>query len=216
MSRLFSSLKKLPLARGNEPGTVSPAAWNRLVDYCAALEKRVAAMVPQSSPDVLVSQNSSGFSLKLARRGGGGGGGGSPLPWQPVFITEAEVLKVSFRLGTANNVVPTNWNTKFTAPTGDTVKFVVLAVTTSGGKVTSCALSLDSSAPATDEISKDTPPTSHKVVLGAVGSGTSQMLVTKNILLAASVVFTETAAASADRAEPFHRWYRWDATDAAT
>ena len=137
-------------------------------------------------------------------------------PWQPIVTTENDLLKVSFSLGTANNVVPTNWDTKFTAPTGATVKFVVLTVTTSGGKVTSCALSLDSSAPATDEISKDTPPTSHKVVLGAVGAGTSQMLVTKNILLAASVVFTETAAASADRAEPFHRWYRWDATDAAT
>lgn len=165
---------------------------------------------------MLCSANGTTLEIKPGKSGKGVISPNAPKPWQASFVTESEVLKVSFRLGTCNNVVPTNWNTKFTAPTGDVVQFVILEVNSTGGKVTSCELSLSATAPANDDVSKDTPPTTHKIVLGAIGENTSQMAVTTNLSISASEVFRETAAASADRAEPFHRWYRWQNSSAAS
>ena len=108
-----------------------------------------------------------------------------------------------------NDVAATNWNDAFTLPSDDTIKFVVLTVTSASGKVTGVTISVDASPPAEDDIAKDTPPVSFKILLGAIGKTSAQMIVTDNLTMLATEVFRESKAAPATGAEPFSRWWRW-------
>lgn len=150
---------------------------------------------------------------KFPQQRGGGGGSSDYVPWQPQFFTEGTepsiTYKCRFNLGTCNNVVATNWNDAFTLPSDDSSEFVVLTVTTASGKVTGITLSVDATAPAEDVIAEDTPPVTHKIVLGAIGKTTAKMIVTHNIVILAEEVFRSTDAAPAAGAEPFNRWWRW-------
>lgn len=135
-------------------------------------------------------------------------------PWEPTFYTEGTpetpVYKVRFNLGTANNVIATNWNTAHTLGMADGVwHFVVLTITSTSGKVSSCTISITATAPLSDEVSKDVPPTSIKIVLGAVGRTSGQMIEFDNFSLYAVEVFRESKSAPAVGAETFSRWWRW-------
>jgi hypothetical protein len=145
---------------------------------------------------------------------GGGAASGGYIPWKPSFFTTGTepsiVYKCTFNLGTVNNVVATNWDDEFTLPTDDTIKFVVLTITTDSGKVTGVSISVDTAPPTDDVIAKDTPPVTHYIVLGAIGKTSAQMIVTTNIEEIAVEVFRETVAAPATGAEPFSRWWRWE------
>jgi len=139
------------------------------------------------------------------------------VPWQPKFFTEgtgdAKVYKCSFNLGTVNNVCATNWNATHTLSSdAETVKFVVLTVTTSSGNVTGLTISIDTSPPITDEVAKDVPPVEFKVLLGAISRASAQMIITTNLQATGDEVFRESKAAPAVGAEPFHRWWRWQLT----
>lgn len=156
---------------------------------------------------------------RLARRrfevrGGCGGSAAEYVPWEPQFFTEGTapslVYKCRFNLGTVNNVVATNWNDEFTLPTDDTLKFVVLTITTASGKVTGVVISVDAASPTEDYIAKDTPPVTHKIVLGAIGKNSAKMIIADNIQITGTEVFRETVAAPATGAEPFSRWWRWE------
>lgn len=140
-------------------------------------------------------------------------GSSTYVPWRPSFFTEgtpdAPVYKCRFNLGTVNNVPAGNWNDKFTLPSDDSLKFVVITVTTESGKVTGVTISLDTAAPTEDSIAKDTPPVEFKVVLGAVGKQTGKMIVAVNLDMIAQEVFRETKTAPAVGGEPFSRWWRW-------
>lgn len=141
------------------------------------------------------------------------GGSSTYVPWRPSFFTEgtpeAPVYKCRFNLGTVNNVPAGNWNDKFTLPSDDSLKFVVITVTTESGKVTGVTISLDTAAPTEDSIAKDTPPVEFKVVLGAVGKQTGKMIVAVNLDMIAQEVFRETKTAPAVGGEPYSRWWRW-------
>jgi hypothetical protein len=141
------------------------------------------------------------------------GGSSTYVPWRPSFFTEgtpeAPVYKCRFNLGTVNNVPAGNWNDKFTLPSDDSLKFVVITVTTESGKVTGVTISLDTAAPTEDSIAKDTPPVEFKIVLGAVGKQTGKMIVTVNLDMIAQEVFRETKTAPAVGGEPYSRWWRW-------
>ena len=65
---LLPSLPPLPRASGTDPGLITPATWNALLDYVAALGRRQSALIPQDSPDVGVSIESGGFKSHLKRR----------------------------------------------------------------------------------------------------------------------------------------------------
>lgn len=134
---------------------------------------------------------------------------GGVTPWEPSFFMDGADYKCRFNLGTCNNVVASNWNDAFTLPSDDSSKFVVLTVTTASGKVTGISLSVDASAPAEDVIAEDTPPITHKIVLGAIGKTSAQMIIDFNIVILAEEVFRSSAAAPAAGAEPFNRWWRW-------
>jgi len=141
------------------------------------------------------------------------GGSSTYVPWRPSFFTEgtpeAPVYKCRFNLGTVNNVPAGNWNDKFTLPSDDSLKFVVITVTTESGKVTGVTISLDTAAPTEDSIAKDTPPVEFKIVLGAVGKQTGKMIVAVNLDMIATEIFKETKTAPAVGGEPFSRWWRW-------
>jgi hypothetical protein len=87
---LYPKLSRLRRARGSQPGTVSPQAWNALVDYVGALERRIAGATPQPSPDIAFKYTTAGFTAHLKRRGGGGGGGSSALCPFGELITRVE------------------------------------------------------------------------------------------------------------------------------
>lgn len=61
-------LKAIPRARGSTAGAVTPAAWNAMVSYVEELEKRLLALIPQSSPDISINHSANGFSAHLKRR----------------------------------------------------------------------------------------------------------------------------------------------------
>jgi hypothetical protein len=187
-------------------GAVSPAKWRALGEYLES-----SGIV--TGPGLRVRKVGNKSIITSRRRGLGGGSGSSLDPWQPIFFTTGTapslVYKCRFNLGTVNNVAASNWNDEHTLPTDDTIKFVVLTITTASGKVTGVSISVDSSPPTDDVISKDTPPVTHKIVLGAIGKQTAQMIVTTNLNLVAVEVFRETVAAPATGAEPFSRWWRW-------
>lgn len=142
------------------------------------------------------------------------------IPWKPNFFTdgtvEVPVYKVRFNLGTVNNVPATNWNDGFTmdgppAPEVDeTFKFVIITVTSVEGVVSGVEISLDASPPTEDEVNEDSPPTTHKIVLGAVGNrSTPLMIANTNLNLAAVEVFRKSKSSPAEGTEPFNRWWRW-------
>jgi len=139
--------------------------------------------------------------------------GGTIAPWTPSFFTTGVdpsiVYKCTFNLGTVNQVIAGNWDDEFTLPSDDTIKFVVLTITTASGEVTGVSISIDTAAPTDDTIAKDTPPVSFKIVLGAIGKVSAKMIVTTNIQVIADEVFRESIPAPATGAEPFSRWWRW-------
>lgn len=140
-------------------------------------------------------------------------GGSLYTPWNPSFFTTGTdpsiVYKCRFNLGTVNNVVPSNWNDDFTLPSDDSLKFVVITVSSESGKITNVAISLDTASPTEDSIAKDIPPTEFKIVLGVVGKNSGKMIISTNLDMVASEIFKETKTTPAVGGEPFSRWWRW-------
>lgn len=147
------------------------------------------------------------------RPSGGAESASGYIPWKPNFFTTGTspsfVYKCTFNLGTVNQVIAGNWDSEFTLPSDDTIKFVVLTVTTASGEVTGVTISIDTAAPTDDVIAKDTPPVSFKMVLGAIGKNSAKMIVNTNIQVLGTEVFRESVTAPATGAEPFSRWWRW-------
>ena len=220
MSFLFQKLRLPERARGADPGPVTPRAWNSMVDYLEGLEKRVAALVPNDSADIgYRTTTSGGFTAWIKRRKSSGGVATETAPWEPTFFTEGSgeslTYKCRFNFGTFNQVPAGNWNDAFTLPDDEGVfKYVILTVATASGKVTGITLSVDSSAPTSDQIAKNTPPVSFKVVLGAIGRADAKMIVTSNLQSTAAEVFRESVPAPDTGAEPFARWWRWNVSNA--
>lgn len=205
----FRKIPRIPRARGTEPGPVTPDSWNTLADAVHELEQRINGLIPSESPDIGWRRSPHGGFTAWIKRRATGGASTARKPWQPTFFKDGEIFKCRFNLGTCNNVVASNWNDAFTLPSDDSSKFVVLTVTTASGKVTGIALSVDASAPAEDVIAEDTPPITHKIVLGAIGKTSAKMIIDFNIVILAEEVFRSSAAAPAAGAEPFNRWWRW-------
>lgn len=147
------------------------------------------------------------------RGGGSGGGGGEYVPWAANFTTEGTVeipvYKVRFNLGTLNNVAAANWDEVHTLADDDTVRFVVLTITSASGKVTGLTIGIQSTIIGEDEMSKDTPPTTHKILLGAISKTSAVMIEDTNLNAVAVEVFRESKAITGEGEEPFSRWWRW-------
>jgi hypothetical protein len=98
-------MKPLPRAKPGQPGTVSPKAWNLLVDTVEALRAKVSRITPQSSGDIIHRASTTGFTSHLTRRGGGGSGGSAPLKLTIKQGTAADKFQII--PGTVNSQTPT-------------------------------------------------------------------------------------------------------------
>lgn len=108
---MFPPLRKLPVARGLQPGSVTPAAWNSVVAYCTALQKRVASLIPLSSPDIIVKKTANGFTCHLARRAAGGSGGASSAcPFGKIVTTTEGETTTTAILGGIIHCGDQNWS----------------------------------------------------------------------------------------------------------
>lgn len=72
---------------------------------------------------------------------------------------------ITFRAGTINAMLPSNYLTGVTVPQSGT-RYIVLDVTVSSGVVTAAALAADSSAPPAITPMAGEPPTSFKILIG--------------------------------------------------
>jgi hypothetical protein len=191
-------------------GSPTPAKWAALGEYLLAGQIT-------GGPGLRIRRVGNRTVITTRRRTFGTAGWESTglKPWQPVFFTtgteEAPVYQCRINLGTLNDVPATNWNDEFTLSMGvGAYHFVVLTITTASGQVTGLTLSIDATAPETDTIAKGTPPVSHKIVLGAIGSTEAKMIEDTNLAMVAAVVFLESKDAPAVGAEPYDRWWRWN------
>lgn len=206
MEILHSIKIPAPVARG---APVKAEDYNTLLAALKSCICAARASQTASSADIGVRKSESGGQLLYLKKPTGASSSAPRQPWQPAFFTEESVNKCRFNLGTVNNIPAANWDAAFTLPSDDSTKFVIVTVTTASGKVTGIALSVDTSAPAEDSIAKDTPPTTFKIVLGAIGKSSAKMIVTTNLEAVATEVFREPKAAITAGAEPFSRWWRW-------
>lgn len=156
----------------------------------------------------------------MIRRSAGGGGAaiGVFTPWKPNFFTEGEdeskVYKCRFNIGKINEVIAGNWDDEFTLTMGENdYDFVVLNVTASSGEVTDVQIAIQSGSITSDSVTKNTPPSTFKVMLGAIGRTQAKMLVDQNLQAQASEVFRETVTAPSVGGEPFARWWRWSVAE---
>jgi hypothetical protein len=148
---------------------------------------------------------------EVATAGGGvGGGEGSSgcTPWKPVFSEDAGTHYVRFQLGLLNQLVADNWDTP-QAIGASAVKWPVLSVTASNGRITGYQIDLDDNPPDEDNIEEATPPATFKIVLGVIDSLQATMAVCTNLEAQAAEVFRESRNPPVEGAEPFSRWWRW-------
>jgi hypothetical protein len=140
---------------------------------------------------------------------------GTKAPWTPTFEYVDGDWTVRFHLGTVNGVAPSNWNDKHVIPPqpalGDPewIKYALLTVTTSDGRVTGAVISLSDTAPTEDTVTQDVPPADFVVLLGVILFKSSYMIEVTNLNYQATAVFIESKADPVEGAEPFHRWWRW-------
>jgi hypothetical protein len=133
-------------------------------------------------------------------------------PWQASVIYEDSKFKVRFNLGTINNVCASNWDEKFDLPTDDSVKYAILTITSANGKITGVVISLESVPMSEDFVTKDTPPPSHKILLGVVSQKQQIMIEDTNLNAVVTEVFRESKTTTSIGSEPFSRYWRWQHT----
>lgn len=145
--------------------------------------------------------------------GGRNTGDSSYVPWKPVFTRTGTdptyTYTCRFNLGTMNDVAASNWDTDHTLPTDDSVRFVMLEVTTSSGQVTGLEIILEATAPIEDTVLIDTPPPVFRILLGVVDKTSGRMIENKNLQASATEIYRESKVVVTPGGEPFSRYWRW-------
>jgi len=135
-------MKSLPRAKPGSPGTVSPGAWNLLVQTVEETVAKVARITPKSSPDIIHRASLTGFTSHLTRRQGNGGAGATEIEL-PFQIYDTGVAFVS-RAGTFNGVHAELTQAATTDGTWRLYASIVINVTT--GEITDSDVAWYSSA----------------------------------------------------------------------
>ena len=187
-------------------GAITPGKWRALGAHLSA--RRVTG-----GSGVRVRRIGDQMLISSKRLRSSGSGSSSYTPWEPSFFTTGAepslVYKCRFNLGTLNDVCAANWDTDHTLPSDGSVRFVMLQVTTSSGKVTGLEIQLSSTAPASDTVLEGTPPPVWKILLGVVDKSSAKMIVSENLNASASEVFRQSRTTTTPGAEPFSRFWRW-------
>ena len=138
---------------------------------------------------------------------------GAYIPWKPVFTRTGTdpsyTYTCRFNLGTVNDVAASNWDTDHTLPTDDSVRFVMLEVTTASGQVTGMEIILETTAPIEDTVLIDTPPPVWRILLGVVDKTSGMMIETTNLQAVAAEIYRESKVVVTPGGEPFSRYWRW-------
>jgi hypothetical protein len=134
----------------------------------AQVVRYLRSIAPQSSPSVRVSRTSGGTTFEALDAGGRGGTGDCPFA---ITLTEAgSAYTATFRAGTINSLLPSNYLTGVAVPATGT-KYLVLTCTASNGEITAATFSADATAPAAIVPFAGQPPTSFKILIGVVIDG---------------------------------------------
>jgi len=95
---LLSKIKRPRRATGSQAGTITPQAWNELVDYVCMMENAIRQLTPFSTPDILPTIGAGGTTYRLARHGGGGATAVTG-PFCRKFVVTVEEVKTLYLLG---------------------------------------------------------------------------------------------------------------------
>lgn len=158
-----------------------------------------------SGPGLRKRQTSDGVVLTVTAEGGGRS---SRLP-APFDITISGT-KATFRAGTVNNVLPTNYLTGVTVPTTGT-RYLILTVTTSSGQATSAVFSASSTAPTAIAPAAGIPPSTFTVLIGVLIDGTAVKVWGDGNIQALPVEsFRVDKATPVAGALPYTIYYTWE------
>jgi len=133
-------------------------------------------------------------------------------PWTPIIAYEDGGWKAYLNFGTVNGVGASNWENKFSITAGSSPPkyYPLLTITSSLGQITGVVISMPTTNEVTtDYVTKDTPPTTFKILLGVFDFQVKRMIVTQNLQLTPTEVFKESKASPAVGSEPYSRYYRW-------
>jgi hypothetical protein len=106
-------MKPLPRAKPGKPGSISPDAWNLLVDAVEEMKKTTAALMPRKSPDIVHKHSKNGFTSHLTRRRGH-----TPTPPPPYAVYLSSPEPDSYEVSVGYGYVCTR-----IAGTGDAIQY---------------------------------------------------------------------------------------------
>lgn len=152
------------------------------------------------------------------------GGGGSPTPAtthpfqinsfvDPISNPQSPSYLVTVRVGTINNLLPTNildgqQLEKF-ALSADSLRYVVLSCTAASNTLTSCEIVLDESPPTVQTPLAFALPTTYKVVLGIVYNTTVHQLVTTNLSVSGKQAYITEKTNPSPGTLPYNVFFQW-------
>jgi len=173
---------------------------------------------PKGERGITVRQDGTGTYIGLAAslpRGGGTTIAPTTHPFQ-INSTKDEVgddYTVTVRPGTINSLLPTNLmdgnELNGFALTADTLKYVVLTATAASNALTSCSLSLDSSAPGTQTPLAFALPSEYKVLLGIVYNATVHQVVNTNLSVSGKQAYITDKTNPPPGALPYDVFLQW-------
>jgi hypothetical protein len=137
-------------------------------DQLNRMRRAIKAVQPCDSADIKSTCTERGTTWRLAKKIFAGGSSPEECPFD-ITITETAgpVFTASFRPGTINQLLPSNYLTGVTVPETGT-RYLVLSCTTSNGQITAAAFAADTTAPDSIVPVAGTPPLGFKVLIGVV------------------------------------------------
>lgn len=140
---------------------------NAAADATARIIEHARGITPGGGKLGLVRQHGGGVVLAQRPRGlqpAARISYGSTCPFTPSITSSGATRTVTFRPGTINSLLPSNYATGVTVPATGT-RYLVLDVGVTSGAITSAAFAADSAAPDAIAPAAGTPPSSFKVLI---------------------------------------------------
>lgn len=146
-----------------EPRTGDPldGAWG------AQVIRYLRAITPRSGPGVRVREFANGTTFEAAEVKAGTVTVAAPhaCPFDITLTPNSGDFTATFRAGTINQLLPSNYHTGVFVPASGT-RYLVLSCTVAGGAITAAAFSADASPPPAIAPYAGEPPTSLKILIG--------------------------------------------------
>jgi len=185
-----------PLARA-----MSSVRLNAIMGAVRALAKGANI---RPGPGILLREVGDGVVISSTARGRGGASSG-PAP----FDISLSGTTATFRAGTINGFLPSNYLSGVTVPLTGT-RYLCLSCTASNGQITAASFVADSSAPAAITPYQGQPPVSFKILIGVLIDGSPiKVWGDGNIQADAAEAFKLQVGSPAAGAMPYVIYYTW-------